>query len=80
MRSKLQLLAEKVERALDLLGNLRQENASLKAENADIRAELAKMKKEYNELMLGSADRSDAVRTKLTAVLGRLEELESLHQ
>jgi len=80
MGSKIELLAEKVEKVLDLWDESKQENASLKAENANIKAELAHIHKEINELKLGKADRSETIKTKLTAVLGRLKELEALQQ
>ena len=80
MESKLQLLAKKVEKVIDPLDRLKRENATLKSENAGLKTELAGIQKEYNELKLGTADRSDSVKTKLTSVLNRLEELENLHQ
>ncbi len=80
MKSKSQLLAEKVEKVLNLLDQLRRENSSLKAENTHLSAELTKLHKSCEELKLGEADRTDAIKTKLTSVLGRLEELESLYQ
>ena len=73
-------LAEKVEKVLHLLDKVKTENALIKQENTRLRAEVADIKKEYREIKLGNADQSEAVRTRLMAVLSRLEELESLHQ
>jgi regulator of replication initiation timing len=80
MKSKSQLLAEKVDKVISLLDQLRRENTSLKAEKDHLKAELTKLRKSCDELKLGKADRTDAIKTKLTAVLGRLDELESLYQ
>jgi FtsZ-binding cell division protein ZapB len=80
MSGKLESLAEKVEKVLALLDKIKSENASLKRENAKLRSEAAGIRKEYRKLKLGSADQSEAVKSRLVAVLGRLNELESLHQ
>ena len=52
----------------------------LKQENAELRVEMTVIKKECRQLKLGSADQSEAAKSRLTSVLSRLEELESLHQ
>ena len=79
MSGKLESLAEKVEKVLVLLDKVKGENASLKQENEELRAKMAGIKKECRQLKLGSADQSEAVKSRLMSVLGRLEELESLH-
>ncbi len=80
MSGKLESFAEKVEKVLALLDKVKSENASLKQENAELRAKMASINKECRKLKLGSADQSEAVKSRLTSVLSRLEELESLHQ
>ncbi|HWR82335.1 MAG TPA: cell division protein ZapB [Candidatus Deferrimicrobium sp.] len=80
LHEKLDLLAKRVEQLVAVLQNVKQENLVLKQENAGLAAELAALKAECRELRLGRADRSEQVRTRLTAILGRLEELESLQQ
>ncbi len=79
MSGKSESLAEKVEKVLALLHKVKNENALLKRENEELRAEMASIKKACRKLELGSADQSEAVKSRLMAVLGRLEELESLH-
>jgi regulator of replication initiation timing len=80
MPSKFESLAEKVEKVLALLDKVKGENALLKQENAELRVEMTGIKKECRQLRLGSADQSEAAKSRLTSVLSRLEELESLHQ
>lgn len=80
MSGKFESLVEKAEKVLALLDRVKSENASLKQENAKLSAEMASIKKECRKLKLGSADQSEAVKSRLMAVLGRLKELESLHQ
>jgi len=79
MSGKFESLAEKVEKVLALLDKVKCENASLKQGNAELRAKMASINKECRQLKLGSADQSEAVKSRLMSVLGRLEELESLH-
>jgi len=80
MQGKLDILSEKVEKVLNLLERVKSENAALKEENQKLKTELASIRKEYRNLKLGSADQSQAVKSRLVTVLNRLEELESLHQ
>ena len=80
MVTKLQLLIDKTEKLLAVFDQVRRENTTLMSENAKLKAELAKLHREFNQIKLGFTDQSGAIRTKLTSVLGRLEELESLHQ
>jgi len=77
MQGKLELLAERVEKVLGLLDRVKHDNLSLKQENERLKAELVGLRKECRELKLESADRSQAVKSKLMSVLDRLEELES---
>jgi FtsZ-binding cell division protein ZapB len=79
MEPKLQLLVDKIEELLSVFDRLKRENVSLKAENMELKTELAKLRKEYHQIELGHTDQSEAIKAKLTSVLGRLEELESLH-
>ena len=79
IQGKSESLNEKVEKVLGLLEQVKHENASLEHENVQLRAELVSIKKECRNLKLVSADRSEAARGRLTAILDRLEELEALN-
>ena len=78
MTQSLDLVEEKVEAVLAELEQLRQSNSSLVLENGKLRAELARIKRGFHSAKLSQADQSDVTRTRLTAVLERINELESL--
>jgi len=80
MTQSLTLIEEKVEEVLAQLEQLRQSNSALTVENSELRAELARIKRGYHSAKLSQADQSDVTRTKLTAVLERIKELETLVQ
>jgi len=48
--------------------------------NDALQAELNQLRKEYSSLKLGDSDRSEVVKSKLTSILDRLEQLENLGQ
>ena len=75
---KLDVLAERIEAAADLLLELRAENSTLKQENAQLRSKLTALKQEIRKLNVTRSDRSTTIREKLRSVLVRLEELEQL--
>jgi regulator of replication initiation timing len=78
MSDRLELLSEKVEEAAKRLSELSVENTSLRAENDSLKSELVGIRKQYHRLMLEKNDQSQAVRSRLTALLDRLSQLESL--
>ena len=75
---KLDVLAQRIEAAADLLLELRAENSTLKQENAQLRSKLTALKQEIRKLNVTRSDRSTTIREKLRSVLVRLEELEQL--
>ncbi|MCK4302082.1 MAG: cell division protein ZapB [candidate division Zixibacteria bacterium] len=78
MSDKFDLVAEKVDRLLDVVEKLKGRNNAFEQENAELKSQLAKIEKAFHALQLETADRAEAVRTKLDRVLGRLAELENL--
>ena len=78
MEDKLEQLTQKIETVCSLVEMLRKENAELKETNEQQRTELEQLKKQHEELQLKSADQSEAVRSRLSTVLNRLDELESM--
>ena len=78
MANKIDLLANKVEEVVKHLEALNEENKSLKKDNRALTRELSKLRKEYEGFKLNSVDRKDTVRTKLTGILDRLDQLQSM--
>ena len=78
MTDTLGQIAQKVDQLLEMVKNLKSENASLKAENRQRKAEMSGLDKQQKSQSLKAADQSEAVRTKLQSVLNRLDELEKL--
>jgi len=76
MVDKLDLIGQKVDALASRLSDLEGENARLRQTNSDLSSELARLKKDYHALRIENADRSDAVKSKLSGVLLRLAELE----
>ena len=73
-------LIDKMNKAVDYIEELMQENTALKAENSQIRSELNNLKNETKKINLLSSDQSQVVKTKLAGVLERLDELEQIGQ
>ena len=80
MQGKLVQLAEKVDQVLTLMERLKQKNGALREENDRLKTQLQSIQKECRELKLGYNDRAELVKAKLTAVLGRLDELEGMYR
>ncbi len=78
MEDKLNVLAGKLDQFIASYEQLRQLNLSLHQENAQLKDELQKIRREYDTLRASESDRSEAVRTKLTSILSRLDQLENL--
>ncbi len=78
MNDKLDLLASKIERVVERLEAMTVENRSLKQQNKSLSDELNQLRKDFDVLKLSSADRSENARTKLTNILHRLDQLESV--
>ncbi len=76
MIDKLDKLQGRLEDLLKVVDALRKENHDLKTENKSQHAELAQLRQEFDTLKRTQADQSEAVKTKLTTMLSRLEELE----
>ena len=72
------VLAGKLDQFIASYEQLRQLNLSLHQENAQLKDELQKIRREYDTLRASESDRSEAVRTKLTSILSRLDQLENL--
>ena len=78
MSDRLTVLTEKVEEVLRRLEQLKSENASLKNQSRELQMELTSLNREYKSVMLEKNDQSEKLRSKLSLVLERLNQLESL--
>ena len=78
MSDKITLLEEKVGQVLSRMDDLHEENISLKEQNAGLKGELAELQQAFKEFRLDHNDRTEQVKTKLTSLLGRIEELEQI--
>ena len=75
---KLDLIGERVDRLVARLRELEGENEQLRQTNRDLTSEVARLRKDCQALRVESADRSEAVRSRLGGVLDRLDQLESI--
>ncbi len=78
MDTKFELLTEKIELLITKLETIQTENKELKEENNNLSAELQRYKRDYDSLKISSTDNNDRVKTKLTTILNRLDQLEEL--
>lgn len=80
MNDKLTQIENRVEQVLSLVEELRVDNRKLREQNESLKAEMAELRREFDTLQLTHNDQTGAVRSRLTSVLNRIEELESLSQ
>ncbi len=78
MDTKLDLLTEKIELLITKLENTQAENKRLKEENSTLSTDLQAYKQDYETLKLSSTDKNEVVKTKLTTILSRLDQLEEI--
>ena len=78
MSDKIMLLEEKVGQVLSRLDGLHSENVTLKEQNDGLKSELAELQQAFKVFQLEHNDRAEQVKSKLTALLGRIEELEQI--
>lgn len=76
--NKLDILAEKIEQMITKLEKLEKENSELLAENSKLKNDLHVYRKEYDSFKLNNVDKTESVKTKLTTILNRLEQLEEI--
>ena len=78
MDSKLNQLTEKIELLITKLEKLQAENKQLKEENQSLISQMNSHKTNFESLKLRSSDDNEKVKTKLTTILNRLDQLEEL--
>jgi hypothetical protein len=71
-------MEDRINRVLQYVTRLRDENGVLKQRNEELVQELAGLKRKHQELVVTSRDQSEAVKSRLEGVLARIEELEHL--
>ncbi len=75
---KIKQLASQVDKLVAWLEQVRNENEQFRAENAELKTEIRQLRDEVFTLKQGKAERSQIVKTKLTSILDRLDELEQI--
>ena len=78
MADQIYALEERIAKVLKLVERLRRDNTNLKRQNDERASELALLKRRCHELEVAGRDQSAAVKSRLTNVLSRIEELERL--
>ena len=78
MSDKFELLEEKIGKVVQVVDLLRSENVSLQQENSSLQKQLTRLGQELHQLKLTQNDQADAVKTKLSTLLNRIEELENI--
>jgi FtsZ-binding cell division protein ZapB len=78
MTDQINLLEEKVSQVLQRLTVLQSENSGVKQENSALKEQLSRLKQEFDKFRVEHNDQADAVKTRLTALLSRIEELEQI--
>lgn len=78
MSEKLEQLAQKVDLVLSKLEQVQAENRTLKLDKENLKKELLQLRKEHEAVMVQQNDRSEKVRSRLSVILERLDQLETL--
>jgi len=78
MKEKIEAINTKVEELVNRLEKLGTANKQLVDDNQDLKTELNRLKRQLKDSQLGSGDTNEAVKRRLSSVLERLNEIESL--
>jgi cell division septum initiation protein DivIVA len=78
MSDQFDLLTQKIDQAASAIERLSTENLQLRQQLSRLKTELTEVRKERDQIAAGNRDDADTVRSKLTLVLSRLEQLEEL--
>ena len=78
MTEQLSQIEKKITNLLDKFDSLKGDNATLRLENKNLKEEVAKLSQDFNALKITQNDQANQVKTKLTSVLSRIEELEKI--
>ncbi len=78
MKEKIEAIKAKVEEVAGRLEKLNKTNKQLADDNQDLKSELNRLKRQLKDSQLGSGDTNEAVKRRLSSVLERLNEIESL--
>ena len=77
---KFDQLSEKIDLLIDRLEELRRENRLLKEDKFSLERELQRAQDQLKKVEIKAADRAQTVKSKLSGVLTRLNELEQVGQ
>jgi len=75
MTEQISQLEDKVTQLLDRFDELKGDNESLRRENETLVGEVARLSREFKTLQVNHNDHTDLIKTKLSSVLSRIDEL-----
>ncbi len=78
MGNSLEMLMDRVEKAIELIDSLEKENKELKSANSELKTELNKAAKAYNKVILKKTDEKEMVKSRLVSILDRVELIENM--
>ena len=78
MSDQINVLEAKISQVLQKLDALKSENVSLQSENSALRDQVNRLRQEFERFRVEHNDQVEAVKTKLSTLLGRIEELEQI--
>ena len=78
MLEKLELLEQKIDSLIQALADVKAENETLKTANETLEKQFSDLQKEYEQVKLTENDQTEKMKTSLTRILNRLNELEQI--
>jgi len=78
MNKTLDIIENKIKKAVDLIDHLNDENKILADENLELRKELAELKAKFSEAESHKREIADSVKIKLGNIVNRLTTLERM--
>ncbi len=78
MKEKLEIINAKVEELVGRLEKISKANQYISDDNQSLKSELIRLKKQLKDSQLGSGDTNEVVKRRLSAILERLTELETM--
>ncbi len=78
MADKITLLEERLDKLLQFVERLKEENAKHRVKNIELQSELSKLRLEVNKLRVQDNDQAQAIKEKLISIGSYVTELEAV--